>query len=146
MSATSSALQPAPATILYVEDDKNAAAIFRLVVDEMALKVSLVIVENGGHVMRFLNREEPYVGAPRPALLILDINLPGESGFDVLKRIRKRPDLKELPAMFFTTAALEKDRGRSVRLGALALVHKPVELEKYEQAVRSMLCQVPGIC
>lgn len=95
--------------------------------------------------LKFLQQQPPYTDAPRPDLIVLDINLPRENGFDVLRRIRQEPQLAAVPAVFFSTSNSVNEHRLSRDLGAMALVHKPAQLEQLEQfetAVQFMLRKV----
>jgi CheY-like chemotaxis protein len=130
--------QLSPIEILLVEDSPTDALLAR-----EALEYSKVInivhhVEDGREALAFLRREGPYVGKSRPGLILLDLNLPGLSGFDVLAAIKKTPNLHTIPVVVLTTSKAEEDIVKSYGLYANCFVTKPVRFEQLADVVRSI--------
>jgi two-component system, chemotaxis family, response regulator Rcp1 len=141
--ASSSSDMHSSAVLLYVEDNIATAKMFRTILREMAPEVTLYTFPEGSHAMRFLRQQPPYAHAPRPDLVILDINLPGDSGMDVLTKIRGDAQTLSLPALFFTTSDPACYQENANRLGALATIRKPLGLAELEKSIRFMLDQIP---
>jgi CheY-like chemotaxis protein len=101
----------------------------------------LYIVNDGEECLDFLRQKgkysEPGV-APRPGILLLDINMPKMDGLSVLKEIRKDEDLRRLPVIILTTSKAEEDRLKGYDLGVNAYVVKPVGFENFSEAVRTI--------
>src|ERR1700683_787939 len=95
-------------------------------------------VGDGGEAMAFLNHREKYANAIRPALVILDLNLPKKDGLAVLAAMKAAPDLRQIPVVIFSTSLLRKDIVRSYDLGANCYVSKPGNLNDFFFAVKSM--------
>ncbi len=95
-------------------------------------------VEDGVEALRFLRREGPYADAPRPDLILLDLNLPRKDGREVLAEIKADPDLRTIPVVVLTTATAEQDVLRSYQLEASCFINKPVDLEQFRNVVRSI--------
>jgi CheY-like chemotaxis protein len=88
--------------------------------------------------MAFLRREGPYADAPRPNLILLDLNLPKKDGREVLAEIKADPNLKRIPVVILTTSQAEEDIARTYDLHANCYVTKPVDLDKFLEVVRSI--------
>jgi len=88
--------------------------------------------------MAFLRREGPYADAPRPNLILLDLNLPKKDGREVLAEVKADPDLKRIPVVILTTSQAEEDIARTYDLHANCYVTKPVDLDKFLEVVRSI--------
>jgi two-component system, chemotaxis family, response regulator Rcp1 len=88
--------------------------------------------------MSFLKRERQYANAPRPDLILLDLNLPKKDGREVLKEIKESPTLAIIPVVILTTSASEADILRTYQLHANCYITKPVELEGFLKVVKSI--------
>ncbi len=88
--------------------------------------------------MAFLRRQGPYADAPRPNLILLDLNLPKKDGREVLAEVKADPDLKRIPVVILTTSRAEEDIARTYDLHANCYVTKPVDLGKFLEVVRSI--------
>lgn len=126
------------AEILLVEDDPEDAELTRETMLQVKLRNRLHLVRDGEEAMRFLNREEEHEGAPRPDLILLDLNLPRLDGREVLARIKDDDDLKAIPVVVLTSSTAEEDVLRSYDLFANAYITKPVDLEQFASVVQSI--------
>src|SRR5262249_3440808 len=119
--------------LLLVEDNPGDERLLREAVRELieqgALRVSTVT--DGGQALAFLRREAPYPEAAQPDLVVLDLNLPVKSGYEVLAELKQDPQLKYLPVVVFTSTADPREVSRCYELGASAYLVKPLELEQY---------------
>jgi chemotaxis family two-component system response regulator Rcp1 len=106
----------------------------------MALEVLLVEDSPGDGVeaMAFLRKHGRHAGAPRPDLILLDLNLPKMDGREVLAHIKEDPDLKTIPTVILTTSDAEADIATSYQLQANCYLSKPVQLDEFESLVRSI--------
>ncbi|RYE33440.1 MAG: response regulator [Sphingobacteriaceae bacterium] len=109
--------------IFYVEDDTDFAFIMQHAAQEVNSKISIQIIENGKDALVRLNQLT--TDRAKPKLILLDLNLPGLSGLDLVKNIREIPYLKYVPVVFFTTSDNPKDVKASLELGANAYLTKP---------------------
>ena len=96
------------------------------------------VIPDGVEAMAFLHREGPYADAPRPNLILLDLNLPKKDGREVLAEIKADPDLKRIPVVILTTSRAEEDIARTYDLHANCYITKPVDLDKFLEVVRSI--------
>jgi CheY-like chemotaxis protein len=114
--------------ILYAEDDENDTFFVTRAMQQAAMANPLVSVPDGGRAMDYLSGKGPYldrVQHPLPCLALLDLNMPGKSGLDVLKWIRANADLKTLPVLILTSSALEADVQQAYLHGANGYLVKP---------------------
>ena len=100
--------------------------------------IRLHVAWDGAEAMAFLNRQGANLNAPRPDLILLDLNLPKMDGRQVLAQIKEDENLKTIPTVILTTSAAESDIDQSYRLQANCYLNKPVELEAFEALVRSI--------
>ena len=124
--------------ILLVEDDPGDVVLTTEALSGSKLTNILHVAENGELAMKFLRREAPYDGAPRPDLILLDLNLPRMDGREVLAAIKGDPDLRRIPVVVLTTSEAEEDILRSYDLHANAYVTKPVHFDRFMEVVRQI--------
>jgi CheY-like chemotaxis protein len=127
-----------PVDILLVEDDPGDVLITREAIESSKVANRLSVVSNGEEALQFLRREEPFADAPRPGLLLLDLNLPRLDGREVLARMKADPDLRRIPVVVLTTSSSDEDIVRSYDLHANAYVTKPVDFEQFMSVVRQI--------
>src|SRR5712691_4626389 len=116
-----------PITILMVEDSEEDIELTLRGLERAKLQNRIWTVRDGVEALAFLRREAPYEAAPRPDLVLLDLNLPGLDGRDVLLRIREDPHLRGLAVVVLT--ASDEEREHLAALAADELLTKPVELD-----------------
>lgn len=124
--------------ILLVEDNPADVRLTREALKEAKVHNSLYVVEDGVVAMEFLNRQGAYGDAPRPDLILLDLNLPKKDGREVLAEIKQDPDLLRIPVVVLTTSRAEEDILRSYDLHANCYVTKPVDLDQFITIVKSI--------
>jgi CheY-like chemotaxis protein len=129
---------PVPVEILLVEDDPGDVLITREAIEGSKVANRLNVVSNGEEAMQFLRHEPPFVDAPRPGLILLDLNLPRLDGREVLARIKSDPDLRRIPIVVLTTSSSDEDIVRSYDLHANAYVTKPVDFDQFMSVVRQI--------
>jgi chemotaxis family two-component system response regulator Rcp1 len=127
-----------PIEILLVEDSPGDADLAREALEGTKVRNTLHVVGDGEEAMRFLRREGPYAGAPRPGLVLLDLNLPKKDGREVLAEIKADADLKRIPVVILTTSKEEEDVLRSYNLHANCYITKPIDLDQFLKVVRSI--------
>jgi CheY-like chemotaxis protein len=133
-------IDPAPAAIdvLLVEDDDGDALIIQEAFEYYKIRNRLHIVTDGDEALRFLRKEPPHERAPRPGLILLDVNLPRRDGLQVLAELKADPDLLVLPVVMLTSSRAEEDILRSYALHANAYISKPVDFEHFIEAIRQI--------
>ena len=124
--------------VLLVEDDEGDVLMTREAFEYYKIHNRLHVVSDGEQALQFLRRTGPFADAPRPGLILLDVNLPRRSGLEVLAELKEDPDLLVIPVVMLTTSQAEEDILRSYRLHANAYVSKPVDFEHFIEAIRQI--------
>ncbi|WP_030912357.1 response regulator [Streptomyces sp. NRRL F-5126] len=130
--------QPKPIEVLLVEDDAGDELMTREAFEDNKIHNALHVVRDGQEALDFLHRRAPHEDAPRPDLVLLDLNLPRYDGRQVLEHIKTDPELALIPVVVLTTSSAEEDILRSYKLHANAYVTKPVDLDRFITAVRQI--------
>jgi chemotaxis family two-component system response regulator Rcp1 len=125
------------AAVLLVEDSPGDIRLIQESFRELDGETELHFAHDGTEAMAFLRREGVYVKAPRPDLILLDLNLPKMDGLQVLEQIKLDPRLKTIPTIILTTSQAEKDLIRSYQLQANCYLRKPEEWDGFESLMRS---------
>ena len=123
--------------VLLVEDDPGDVLMTREAFEEY-LHNRLDVVSDGSEALAYLRREGEYADAPRPDLILLDLNLPRKDGREVLAEIKGDPALATIPVVVLTTSHAEEDVLKSYQLHANAYVTKPVDFERFIEVVRQI--------
>lgn len=131
-------LRERPIEILLVEDSPSDAQLAIEALQSAKIANRLSHVEDGVEALEFLRREGKYRQAPRPDLILLDLNLPRKDGREVLEELKDDPQLKRIPVVVLTTSRAEQDVLRSYALHANCYITKPVDFEKFLEVVRSI--------
>lgn len=127
-----------PTDILLVEDNEGDARLLREILLEINKTVRLHVVTDGLEAMAFLRYQGPYLDAPRPDLILLDLNMPKMDGLEVLAQVKANPWLRTIPVIVLTTSQAETDVVRSYRLMASCYLTKPEELNELRSLVKSL--------
>ncbi|MEU4311954.1 response regulator [Nocardia sp. NPDC024068] len=127
-----------PIDILLVEDDPGDELMTREAFEDNKIGNTLHVAHDGQEALDFLYRHGEYGDAPRPDLILLDLNLPRYDGRQVLEKIKADPDLAHIPVVVLTTSAAEEDILRSYKLHANAYVTKPVDLDQFVAAIKQI--------
>ncbi len=136
--------------VLLVEDDPGDVLMTREAFEHYRIRNELHVVGDGEQAMHFLRRAGDYANAPRPGLILLDLNLPRRNGHEVLAELKSDPDLLSIPVVVLTTSQAEEDILRSYSLHANAYISKPVDFERFIDVVRQIddffltLVKLPG--
>jgi two-component system response regulator len=128
-----------PATsILLVEDDPGDVLLVREALAGHVAGRDLNVVNDGVEAMEYIRREGEYADSARPALVLLDLNLPRKSGSEVLAEMKSDPELATIPVVVLTTSDSEEDVMRSYQLHANAYVTKPVDYTHFADTVNEI--------
>jgi CheY-like chemotaxis protein len=138
--------------ILLVEDDPGDVLITREALEHNKFKNRLHVAHDGEEGLNFLYQRGTHQDAPRPDLILLDLNLPPKyDGRQLLEKVKSDADLSRIPVVVLTTSSAEEDIVRSYKLHANAYVAKPVDLEQFISAVRQIdefflqVVRLPGV-
>jgi two-component system, chemotaxis family, response regulator Rcp1 len=124
--------------ILLVEDNPGDVLLTKEAFQEGRLAHRLSVIEDGDEAIRFLRREGKYRDAPRPDLILLDLNLPKKDGRELLADIKADPVLRHIPVIVLTTSDAEQDVWRAYKLHANCYLTKPVQMDDFLEKIRSV--------
>ena len=127
-----------PVDVLLVEDDEGDVLMTREAFEFYKIRNPLHVVTDGEQALQFVRRVGPYADAPRPGLILLDVNLPRVGGLEVLAELKQDPELVVVPVVMLTTSQAEEDILRSYKLHANAFVSKPVDFDHFMAAIRQI--------
>jgi len=127
-----------PVEILLVEDSPSDTDLTIEAFQEGDIPSNLNHVEDGVEAMEFLGRKNSYANAPRPDLILLDLNLPRKDGREVLSELKSDPELCTIPVVVLTTSKDDKDIEQAYQLQANCYIAKPVDFEQFVNVVRSI--------
>jgi two-component system, chemotaxis family, response regulator Rcp1 len=127
-----------PIEILLVEDSPTDARLTMEALREGKLRNNVRHVEEGEEAMAILHREGKEAAAPRPDLILLDLNLPGMDGREVLQEIKEDPKLRRIPVVIMTTSRAERDILQAYDRHANCYVTKPVDVKQFIDAVKGI--------
>lgn len=128
----------APVRLLLVEDNPGDVRLTVEALKEGKLLVDLQVARDGLEALAILRREAPHEHAPRPDLILLDLNLPRMDGRQVLESIKADPALRQIPVVVLTTSAAEQDILQAYQLHANCYITKPVGLEQFIQVIQAI--------
>jgi len=124
--------------VLLVEDDPGDVLMTREAFEASQMPSTLHVVGDGEQAMHFLRRTNDFTGAPRPSLILLDLNLPRRNGLEVLAELKADHDLLTIPVVVLTTSHAEADIAASYRLHANAYITKPPSFDLFTEAIRQV--------
>jgi len=127
-----------PVEILLVEDNPGDVRLAREGLSECKIRNNLHVVDDGVKALAFLRRQDGYAKAPRPDLVLLDLNLPRKDGREVLREVKEDENLRTIPVVVLTTSKAEEDILKSYSLHANCYVTKPMGLQQFLDVVRSI--------
>jgi len=128
-------------TILLADDDADDRMMAADALEESRLANDLKFVEDGEELMDYLRRRGKFAGsneAPRPGLILLDLNMPRKDGREALKEIKADPELRSIPVIVLTTSKAEEDIYRTYDLGVNSFITKPVNFESLVAVMRAL--------
>ncbi len=132
------AAEPRPIEVLLVEDDPGDVLLTREAFEHQKVHNRLHVVNNGEDAINFLRHQGKFEDSPTPDLILLDLNLPGMHGREVLSTVKEDPGLRTIPVVVLTTSEAEEDVLRSYDLHANAYVTKPVDFEAFVSIVHQI--------
>jgi chemotaxis family two-component system response regulator Rcp1 len=124
--------------ILLVEDNPGDVRLTREALKESKIRNNLSIVRDGVEAMAFLRRDGDYANAPRPDIILLDLNLPRKDGREVLHEIKEDDSLRRIPVVILTTSDDEHDILESYNLHANCYITKPVDLNRFVTIIKNI--------
>lgn len=124
--------------VLLVEDNPDDVEITKRAFSKGNILNRLNIVRDGQEALEYLYRQGEYEAAPRPGLILLDINLPKVNGIEVLQKIKKDSDLKRIPVVMLTVSRRDEDIVESYDLGVNSYIIKPVEFDKFVETIKNI--------
>jgi CheY-like chemotaxis protein len=124
--------------ILVVEDSPGDVRLTIEALKDAKIHNHLNVVNDGEEALAFLRKQGQYVNAPRPDLILLDLNLPKKDGREVLKEIKQEENLKRIPVVVLTISTAERDILKAYDLHANCYVNKPVDFEQFTEVVKSI--------
>lgn len=127
-----------PVEILLVEDNPGDVRLMMEAFKEGRVTTHLNVARDGVEALAFLRRAAAYAGAPRPDIILLDLNLPRKSGHDVLADMKNDPELRRIPVVVLTTSEAEADIRTTYNLHANCYISKPVDLDRFIDVVQSI--------
>lgn len=127
-----------PIEVLLVEDNPGDVRLTREALKEAKLLINLSVASDGLAAMDFLRREGAYAQAPKPDLVLLDLNLPKKDGREVLQEIKTDPNLKCIPVVVLTTSEAESDILTTYAQHANCFITKPVDMEQFVTIVKTL--------
>ncbi|MCX7113260.1 MAG: response regulator [Proteobacteria bacterium] len=127
-----------PIDILLVEDNPGDVDLVREALEQGKLYNRLHVVDNGEQAMALLHNQAPYENILKPELILLDLNLPRKSGFEVLAEIKADSELLRIPVVVLTSSQAEEDILKSYNLHANCFVTKPLDLNQFLRVVQSI--------
>ena len=127
-----------PITILLVEDNPGDVRLTQEVFKEAKMGNRLHVVYDGEEALSFLKKTGKYANAPRPDLVLLDLNLPKRNGLEVLAEIKADENLRRIPVVMLTMSKNEQDILKSYDLHANCFITKPVDLDQFLSVVRAI--------
>jgi len=127
-----------PIQVLLVEDSPGDVRLTQEAFRDANTSIQLHVTTDGVEAMAFLRHEGKHVHAPRPDLILLDLNLPKMDGREVLAHIKEDKDLKTIPTVILTTSESEADIAKSYQLQANCYLCKPVQLDAFDNLVKSI--------
>jgi two-component system, chemotaxis family, response regulator Rcp1 len=127
-----------PVEVLLVEDNLGDVRLMREMLKQSRLSINLSVASDGEEALAFMRQENGFADAPRPDLVLLDLDMPKMDGRTVLSEMRKDPNLTFIPVVIFTGSENENDVLTSYKLHASAYVNKPLEVEQFARVVKSI--------
>jgi CheY-like chemotaxis protein len=127
-----------PIVVLLIEDDPGDELITREVFEHNKINNTLNVARDGEEGLDYIYQRGAHRDAPRPDLILLDLNLPKYDGRQLLQKVKSDPDLCHIPIVVLTTSSAEEDILRSYKLHCNAYVTKPVDLDQFMNAVRQI--------
>ena len=123
--------------VLLVEDDPGDVVLIQEAFEDNKVRNRLHCVSDGVDALRFLRRQDEFADAPRPDLILLDLNLPRKDGREVLAEVKADPELRRIPIVVLSTSRAERDVVKSYDLNANCYIVKPADLDEFVDVICS---------
>jgi CheY-like chemotaxis protein len=136
MYMVSASIQTSQSSLLIIEDSDEDFAAFERIARRSTIKNPIYRCADGDEALDFLYQLGPYVEAPRPSMILLDLNLPGTDGRDVLRQIKQDETLKTIPVVVFTTSSNPKDVNICYQQGVNGYLIKPIDVNQLKRTVQ----------
>jgi chemotaxis family two-component system response regulator Rcp1 len=130
-------VQSRAAEILLVEDNPGDVELVHEALQHGRVLNRISVATDGDVAVAFLNHAPGFESAPRPDLILLDLNIPKRNGFEVLKEIKSHPSVSSVPVVILTSSQADRDVVKSYNLGANCFISKPVDVDEFLAVVRS---------
>jgi CheY-like chemotaxis protein len=127
-----------PIIILMADDDADDRMLTKEALEESRVLNELHFAEDGEELMDFLKNRGQFADAPRPGLILLDLNMPRKDGREALKEIKADAELRRIPVVVMTTSKAEEDIFKSYDLGASSFITKPVTFDRLVELMRTL--------
>ncbi|MBI4397134.1 MAG: response regulator [Elusimicrobia bacterium] len=124
--------------ILLVEDNEPDVRLTKEALTDCKMINNLNVAKDGDEAMRILRREGRFKDAPRPDIILLDLNLPKKDGREVLNELKSDPELRPIPVVILTSSQAEEDIVKSYQLHANCYITKPIDLNQFTTVVKSI--------
>ncbi|MBI2859754.1 MAG: response regulator [Chloroflexi bacterium] len=124
--------------ILFVDDNPGDVRLVKEALSDMKEPSRLFIAEDGIEAMDYLRKRGRHAAAPRPDLVLLDLNLPRKNGFEVLNEIKSDDDLKQIPVCVLTSSSAERDVSRAYKSYANCYIVKPLDYAKFLETIKQV--------
>jgi len=124
--------------VLLVDDDPGDRKLTLEALKESKLRVAIDEVEDGAEAMDYLNRQGKYREAPRPDLILLDLNMPRKDGREALREIKLDPEFRRIPVVVLTTSKADTDISKIYELGANSFIAKPVTFDSLVNVMKAL--------
>jgi chemotaxis family two-component system response regulator Rcp1 len=136
--ATNKTFEDRPVIILMVEDNPTDVLIAREGFSGAKMQNTLHVADDGIEAIEFLNQRGKYASAPRPDLIVLDLNMPRKNGQEVLAEIKADDNLKHIPVVILTTSKSSDDISKAYGLHANCYISKPVDFDEFTAVVQTI--------
>lgn len=124
--------------ILVIDDNPGDARLVMEALHEQGFHGNVSVMRDGVEAMAFLRRQEPYASAPRPCLILLDLNMPRKDGREVLAEIKQDTDLRRIPVVVLTTSRSVQDISQSYDLHANCYISKPLGFDQFLKVIETI--------
>lgn len=122
--------------ILLIEDSPEDVRLIKEAFKDAETRSNFTVAVDGVEALAILTKQEPFSEAPRPHLILLDLNLPRKDGREVLAEVKSNDTLKQIPVIVFTTSRADEDIAKSYKLSANCYISKPVDFDQFVKVIK----------
>jgi len=134
-----------PVKILLVEDDETDIKFITRAFERIWDAPTIAVVRNGEQALQYLRKQQDYGSAATPDLVLLDLNMPGKNGYEVLTEAKRDPELKHIPIVVLTTSSDEESIEESYKLHANSFITKPATFDELQSVVQQVVDYWRGV-